>query len=66
MQIIQENNIEKLINRVVGEIYNAATLDEEAIYLNQPYFKTSREDNPNIPFDPFRQQIKRILIIILF
>ena len=59
MQIIQESNIEKLINRVVGEIYNAATLDEEAIYLNQPYFKTSREDNPNIPFDPFRQQIKK-------
>ena len=35
-------------------------LDEEAIYLNQPYFgKLQEKDNPNIPFDPFRQQIKK-------
>ena len=59
MQIIQENNIEKLSNRVFLEIYNAATVEEEAIYLNQPYFKSSREDNPNIPYDPFRQGIKK-------
>jgi len=60
-----KNNIEKLINKVFLEIYNAATLEEEAIYLNQSYFpNTVRQGNtdgtdPNIPFDPFRQQIKK-------
>ena len=57
MQIIQESNIEKLINKVALEIYDAATLGEEAIYLNQPYFK--KDQNPNIPYDPYHQGIKK-------
>jgi len=59
MQIIQENNVEKLINKVALEIYNAATVKEETIYLNQPYFAQHNNPDPNIPFDPFRQQIKK-------
>ena len=59
MQIIQENNVEKLINRVALEIYNAATVEEEAIYLNQSYFVQHNNPDPHIPYDPFHQGIKK-------
>ena len=54
MQIIQESNIEKLINRLYQEIKDNITVNTEGILLHFPYF---REGDPTITYDPFRRDI---------